>query len=89
MRGAEWGSLRQARKTFLVGRALTDGGGTRRRRSRPGGMGSGCTKPGRGGVAPCVALDAAQPFDFESKKQKEKSDLEAPAEAAGPGNQRE
>ena len=54
-----------------------------------GGHGSGCTKPGRGGVAPCVALDAAQPFDFESKKQKEKSDLEAPAEAAGPGNQRE
>ena len=52
-------------------------------------MGSGCTKPGRGGVAPCVALDAAQPFDFESKKQKEKNDLEAPAEAAGPGNQRE
>ena len=50
-------------------------------------MGSGCTKPGRGGVAPCVALDAAQPFDFESKKQKEKNDLEAPAEA--PGNQRE
>ena len=83
--------MRQARKTFLVGRALTDGGGTRRtRRSRPvGGMGSGCTKPGRGGVAPCVALDAAQPFDFESKKQKEKNDLEAPAEAAGPGNQRE
>ena len=87
MRGAGWGTLRQARKTFLVGRALTDGGGTRR--SRPGGMGSGCTKPGRGGVAPCVALDAAQPFDFESKKQKEKNDLEAPAEAAGPGNQRE
>ena len=86
MRGAGLGSLRQARKTFLVGRALTDGGGTRR--SRPGGMGSGCTKPGRGGVAPCVALDAAQPFDFESKKQKEKNDLEAPAEAA-PGNQRE
>ena len=86
MRGAGGGSLRQARKkTFLVGRALT-GGGTRR--SRPGGgMGSGCTKPGRSGVAPCVALDAAQPFDFESKKQKEKNDLEAPAEA--PGNQRE
>ena len=84
MRGAGWWSC-QARKTFLVGRALT-GGGTRT--SRPGGMGSGCTKPGRGGVAPCVALDAAQPFDFESKKQKEKNDLEAPAEAA-PGGQRE
>ena len=78
MRGAGWGTLRQARKTFLVGRALTDGGGTRR--SRPGAAGA----PSRGGAAWRPASPSTRPSpSTSSQRNKEKNDPEAPAEAAG------
>ena len=73
-----------ARKAYLSGATVVSFQSSSTKR----GMGNGCLSRSRSKTVPCVALDAAQPFDFESKQgaARTKGPEPAASEEAGPSS---